>query len=167
MTPPADADGDTAPRFLLDSPLGQLAAVFTDGGLRRLDYADAARPLSDAEPNELVTLRQELHRYFAGEPVEFATPLDTVGTAFQQSVWAALREIPFGETRSYADVAQAIGRPTACRAVAAANARNPISILVPCHRVIGSDGGLTGYAGGLDRKRRLLDLERGVRRLIA
>ena len=136
-------------------------------GLLRLDFSDDAPNPCPVDPRGgvLEQLGDELRRYFAGEPVDFQTPLAARGTPFQRRVWRALREIPYGQTRSYAELARAIGRPSACRAVAQANARNPISILVPCHRVIGSDGGLTGYASGLERKRRLLELERGQARL--
>jgi O-6-methylguanine DNA methyltransferase len=101
----------------------------------------------------------ELEEYFAGKRREFTFPLDLRGTDFQLACWRALLAIPYGETRSYADIARAIGRPHACRAVGMANNRNPVAIVVPCHRVIASDGTLCGYGGGLDIKRRLLELE--------
>src|SRR5690606_13181207 len=107
----------------------------------------------------------ELAQYFAGERRQFAVPLDLVGTPFQLRAWQALLAIPFGHTRSYGEQARAIGQPTATRAVAAANGSNKVSIIVPCHRVIGSDGGLTGFGGGLPRKQALLALERGERAL--
>ena len=103
----------------------------------------------------------ELDAYFDGRLREFKTRLDVTGTPFQESVWNALREIPYGTTASYEDVARVIGRPEAVRAVARANGDNRIAIIVPCHRVIGKDGSLTGYGGGLWRKRRLLDVESG------
>ncbi len=103
---------------------------------------------------------QQLADYFAGTLRRFSVPLDFRGTDFQKSVWAALLTIPFGETRSYSQIACAIGRPRAVRAVGAANGRNPISIIAPCHRVVGADGSLTGFAGGLEAKRTLLELER-------
>jgi len=102
-----------------------------------------------------------LRAYFAGEREAFTVPLDFQGTPFQKQVWAALLTIPFGETRSYGEIARQIGRPGASRAVGAANGRNPISIIAPCHRVIGSTGKLTGFAGGLAAKARLLGLEKG------
>ena len=151
-------------RAEITAPLGGLIAVFADDGLRRLDFADRAEaqnPLPREENGISRALRDELNRYFEGVAVDFRTPLAPIGTPFQQAVWRALRAIPHGETRCYAQVAAAIGRPTAVRAVAQANARNPISILVPCHRVIGADGSLTGYASGVEKKRFLLDLERG------
>jgi methylated-DNA-[protein]-cysteine S-methyltransferase len=104
-----------------------------------------------------------LAEYFAGERTRFTLPLDIVGTPFQRQVWEALRTIPFGETRSYAEIAVHIGRPRAVRAVGAANGRNPLSIVAPCHRVIGSGGQLTGFAGGLEVKARLLAFEQRMR----
>ncbi|OIK23816.1 cysteine methyltransferase [Streptomyces malaysiense] len=106
--------------------------------------------------------REQLDAYYAGELREFTLELDLRGTPFQRSVWDRLTRIPYGETRTYGQLADALGNPGASRAVGLANGRNPISIIVPCHRVVGSDGSLTGYGGGLDRKRRLLDFERGT-----
>jgi len=119
-------------------------------------------PLVEAPDDALLgeTARQ-LDAYFAGRLITFDLPLDFRGTDFQRQVWAALLTIPFGETRSYAEIARQIGRPDACRAVGAANGRNPISIVAPCHRVVASSGALTGFAGGLAAKDYLLDLERG------
>jgi methylated-DNA-[protein]-cysteine S-methyltransferase len=111
------------------------------------------------DPEALRAAAEQLRSYFAGELTGFDLPLAPSGTDFQQRVWAALREIPYGRTVSYAELAVAVGRPGAARAVGAANGRNPIAIVIPCHRVIGSAGALTGYGGGLDRKRLLLDLE--------
>lgn len=102
---------------------------------------------------------EQLNEYFAGTRQQFSLPLAPAGTAFQQQVWQALRTIAYGQTLSYGQLAQAIGRPSAVRAVAAANGRNPLSVIVPCHRVIGANGQLTGYAGGLERKQALLHLE--------
>jgi len=107
----------------------------------------------------LLKTEQQLNEYFAGKRTRFELDLDFTGTEFQKEVWAALLEIPFGETRSYSDIARRIGRPKAVRAVGAANGRNPISIVAPCHRVIGASGKLTGFAGGLDNKALLLKLE--------
>ncbi|MFD3239567.1 methylated-DNA--[protein]-cysteine S-methyltransferase [Rahnella perminowiae] len=107
----------------------------------------------------LLKTEQQLNEYFAGERTRFELDLDFTGTEFQKEVWAALLEIPFGETRSYGEIARRIGRPKAVRAVGAANGRNPISIVAPCHRVIGSSGKLTGFAGGLENKLLLLKLE--------
>jgi methylated-DNA-[protein]-cysteine S-methyltransferase len=108
---------------------------------------------------------EELTEYFSGDRDRFTVPVAPRGSEFQLRVWALLREIPYGETRSYRDIASVLGDPALAREVGAANARNPIAIVVPCHRVIGSDGSLTGYAGGLERKRYLLDLEAGRRPL--
>ena len=110
------------------------------------------------------TVTRELDEYFAGRLREFTVPLDMRGTLFQRQVWELLRGIPYGETRSYGQIARALGNPTAVRAVGGANGSNPVSIVVPCHRVIGSDGKLTGYGGGLDRKEALLNLETRVLR---
>ncbi|HBP5565261.1 MULTISPECIES: methylated-DNA--[protein]-cysteine S-methyltransferase [Pseudomonas aeruginosa group] len=122
-----------------------------------LDAMEAA----DANPVLIETERQ-LREYFAGQRTCFDLPIDFQGTDFQKKVWAALLTIPFGETRSYSEIATQIGSPRAVRAVGAANGRNPISIIAPCHRVIGASGGLTGFAGGLEAKQRLLQLERQV-----
>jgi methylated-DNA-[protein]-cysteine S-methyltransferase len=115
--------------------------------------------LEETEHGILLETEQQLAEYFRGERTTFSIPLAARGTPFQQSVWAALLEIPFGETRSYGEIARRIGSPDASRAVGAANGKNPISIIVPCHRVIGSSGKLTGFAGGLTVKQRLLALE--------
>lgn len=126
--------------------------------------AQAALPcgaLLRPDRSPLPELRQQLGEYFAGARRAFTLPLAPAGTEFERRVWRELGAIPYGETRSYAEIAQAIGRPAACRAVGRANGRNPIAIVIPCHRVIGSDGSLTGYGGGLDLKRFLLDLEGG------
>jgi methylated-DNA-[protein]-cysteine S-methyltransferase len=123
-----------------------LAAVEPDAGWRRDDG-----PFADA--------RAQLGEYFAGERTEFDLPLAPDGTEFQRRVWDELRAIPYGETRSYAELARALGKPGAARAVGSANARNPITVIVPCHRVIGSSGDLAGFSGGVERKRLLLDLE--------
>lgn len=158
----------------LESPLGLLRAEATPLGIRSLGFVTSNEaPGIDDGPAEdhaacshFQKLRRELAQYVAGEPVNFTTPLDPVGTPFQRRVWNELRTIPFGETISYSTLAGRIAQPDAARAVARANAANPIAILIPCHRVIGADGALTGYAGGLDRKRALLEIE-GVYRLFA
>ena len=113
----------------------------------------------ERDDDGLPAAREQLAAYFAGELTVFDLPLDLRGTDFQRRVWAALREIPYGRTRTYGELATALGAPSASRAVGLANGRNPISIVVPCHRVVGASGSLTGYAGGVDRKRALLDLE--------
>jgi methylated-DNA-[protein]-cysteine S-methyltransferase len=107
----------------------------------------------------LIKAERQLSEYFAGERSDFDVPLQVDGTEFQKKVWQALREIPFGQTKSYVDLARAIGSPEASRAVGAANGKNPLSIIVPCHRVVGADGALTGFAGGLEKKAALLALE--------
>ena len=110
----------------------------------------------------LLEAADQLRAYFAGELREFELPLAPRGTEFQRRVWTAVSAVPYGETATYAEIAAAVGRPTACRAVGAANGRNPLPVIVPCHRIIGAAGALTGYGGGLDRKRSLLDLERAA-----
>ena len=107
----------------------------------------------------LLDAADQLRAYFAGELREFELPLAPRGTAFQRQVWAAVSAVPYGSTATYSEIAAAVGRPDACRAVGAANGRNPLPVIVPCHRIIGAAGALTGYGGGLDRKRSLLDLE--------
>ena len=154
---------------LFASPVGMLTLVASDAGLVAVlweddDPARVRLPVTAARPDHPV-LRQaatQLADYFAGARQHFDVPLDMRGTAFQQRVWAALLAIPFGETRSYGAIASAIGQPTASRAVGAANGRNPLSILAPCHRVVGSNGALTGFAGGLAAKTWLLNHERQV-----
>lgn len=126
-------------------------------GLCALRFAAAGEEM-DAAP-VLMQAERELEEYFAGRRTAFSVPLSMHGTPFQMEVWAALRTIPYGETRSYASLAAQIGRPRACRAVGMANHVNPLPIFVPCHRVVGADGRLTGYAGGLDVKKYLLKLE--------
>lgn len=152
---------------LLPSPLGELKLVASDKGLvailwekdnpKRVPLGPQTR--KDTHPM-LVQTRHQLEQYFDGNLQEFDIPLDPKGTTFQKSVWQALLTIPFGETRSYGEIAKQIGNPKSVRAVGAANGRNPISIICGCHRVIGSNGKLTGFAGGLPAKEFLLNLER-------
>lgn len=144
------------------SPIGKLQLRGTDTSLTGVFMEPHSRPhdaVRDDAP--LRDARRQLEEYFAGERREFSLALDAAGTEFQRSVWRALRAIPYGETASYGDIARRIGNPRAVRAVGLANGRNPISIIVPCHRVIGANGTLTGYGGGLERKRFLLALEGG------
>lgn len=163
------------------TPLGDMVALFTAQGLSLLEFSRDTQGLGrewrDVERHAGATaqagedartraLGDELAAYFAGRLQRFNTPLDLVGTPFQHSVWRALLDIPYGQTRSYGQQAAQIGRPTATRAVAAANGHNKIALIVPCHRVIGSDGRLTGYGGGLPRKQALLALEAGAIALI-
>lgn len=149
------------------SPVGPLTLVATATALVGLRFADdpvpddAAAVAAEAHP-VLAATSAQLAAYLAGQRRRFELPLELHGTAFQRRVWSALLTIPYGATWSYGQLAAAIGSPTASRAVGLANGRNPVSIVVPCHRVIGADGRLTGYGGGLDRKRLLLDLEAGV-----
>ena len=141
----------------IETPIGPLLLDAEDGRLSRVEFAASAETRS-SEP-VLLDAETQLRAYFAGELRRFDLPLAPRGTAFQLSVWDALLEIPYGATTSYSELAAAIGRPNACRAVGAANGRNPLAVIVPCHRVIGAAGGLTGYGGGLERKRMLLALE--------
>jgi len=152
---------------IVDTTLGPVTIVGGAAGIQGLFYAehrpapDAAR-FGDRDDAALDGAAAQLREYLAGERTSFDLALDPVGTPFQLRVWEALREIPYGETRSYGWLAARIGQPTAVRAVGLANSRNPISIIVPCHRVVGASGRLTGYAGGLECKRALLDLEAGA-----
>jgi methylated-DNA-[protein]-cysteine S-methyltransferase len=147
----------------IESPIGRLLLTGTGKGLSGL-YLHEREPAPDWIPDDsrLEEAASQLRRYFARELREFDLALDLDGTPFQLEVWNALRAIPYGETCSYGELARAIGRPAAVRAVGLANGRNPVSIVVPCHRVIGSNGSLTGYGGGLERKKYLLDLEAAV-----
>jgi O-6-methylguanine DNA methyltransferase len=150
---------------VIESPLGPLLLAAEDGGLTLLWMS----PLPERETGAgdardravLAAAGEQLDSYFAGDLTAFDLPLAPGGTPFQQGVWSALVEIPFGETVSYGSLATRLGRPGAARAVGLANGSNPISIIIPCHRVIGSDGRLTGYGGGIDRKAWLLDHEAG------
>lgn len=152
---------------VVDSPCGPLTLVAEGDVLTGLymDYqrhrpADATFGAPSAGAEIFDRAEAQLKEYFAGQRRDFDLPLAFAGTPFQRTVWSALLEIPYGETTSYGELAQLLGRPSAARAVGLANGKNPISIIVPCHRVIGSTGALTGYGGGLERKRYLLDFER-------
>lgn len=149
---------------VVDSPVGPLWLVARDGVLCRLSMSDqrhapARAQLGERDDTALPEARTQLASYFAGELRAFDLPLYLDGTPFQRRVWAALQEIPFGQTISYGELATRLGAAGASRAVGLANGRNPVAIIVPCHRVIAADGTLGGYSGGLDRKRHLLDLE--------
>ncbi|WP_328359123.1 methylated-DNA--[protein]-cysteine S-methyltransferase [Mycobacterium sp. NBC_00419] len=156
----------TSLRFrIIDSPVGPLTLAGADSTLMHLRMVDQTHEPDrsswvDADDAAFPEAVEQLAAYFAGELTEFDVDLYLGGTEFQRKVWAALRTIPYGQTRSYGEIAEQIGSPAASRAVGLANGRNPIGIIVPCHRVIGAAGGLTGYGGGLDRKRQLLALER-------
>ena len=156
------------------SPIGPLTLIVSERGLRRLEFGVARSPTGFAgqrsaptatalvqSDDKLAPYRRQLEKYFAGKLRDFTVPLDLRGTDFQMRCWHALLKIPYGETRTYADQARAVGRPKAFRAVGSANHDNPIAIIVPCHRVLASDGTLGGYGGGLALKQQLLDLERG------
>ncbi|MEV0481414.1 methylated-DNA--[protein]-cysteine S-methyltransferase [Streptomyces sp. NPDC050508] len=152
---------------VIDSPYGPLTLVADDGTLCGLYMVDQRhRPPEEnfgtPDDTPFTETTAQLQAYFAGELKEFTLQLRLHGTPFQQTVWDKLRRIPYGETRSYGDLADALGKPGASRAVGLANGKNPIGIIVPCHRVVGANGSLTGYGGGLDRKQRLLDFESGT-----
>jgi methylated-DNA-[protein]-cysteine S-methyltransferase len=144
----------------IDSPLGELLLAGDGRALTALRMGAAPGAGWRRDRAAFREAAGQLRAYFAGELREFDLPLAPPGTEFQRGVWAALREIPYGQTISYAELAAAVGRPRAARAVGAANGRNPLAVVIPCHRVIGTGGALTGYGGGLARKRLLLDLER-------
>ncbi|BEE18932.1 methylated-DNA--protein-cysteine methyltransferase [Aeromonas enteropelogenes] len=149
---------------ILPTHCGDLLIAINERGLVHVDFVAGLRALPDMsgwqqDGEALAPYLAEFEAYFAGRLQRFTLPLAASGTEFQQAVWQALCDIPYGETRSYGDIARAIGKPNAMRAVGAANGRNPLSIIVPCHRVIGQNGGLTGYAGGLEIKKALLQLE--------
>ena len=162
------------PRATLDTPLGPLALVSDGGALTAVTF-DPTRLGPEAGPAEadhaeagdavLDAARDQLRRYFDGEPVAFTVPVRAAGTPFQQRVWATLCEIPHGATLSYGALAARLGVPGGAQAVGAANGQNPVAVLVPCHRVVGADGALVGYAGGIERKRALLALESRQRSL--
>jgi AraC family transcriptional regulator of adaptative response/methylated-DNA-[protein]-cysteine methyltransferase len=159
----------------IETDLGLMIAAATDKGICMFEFADyklidlELRQLSEEFKTPLVrgdnphfdTLGKQLDEYFRGERKEFDIPLDLVGTEFQKEVWLGLLQIPYGCTTSYGKQAELLGRPSAVRAVANANGKNKISIILPCHRVIGADGSLTGYGGGLWRKKKLLEFEKG------
>jgi methylated-DNA-[protein]-cysteine S-methyltransferase len=152
---------------VVDSPLGPLTLRAEDGvlsGLFMAEHRHGPPPTTFGERDDsaLPAAREQLEAYFSGELTAFDVPVALHGTAFQQRVWAALQDIPFGTTTTYGELAASIGAPTASRAVGLANGRNPVSIVVPCHRVVGANGSLTGYGGGMARKRALLDLESRV-----
>lgn len=150
-----------------DSPIGELIAVGDGRALHGLHMQQGRTAIKvgggwKAVNEPFAELRSQLAEYFAGRRRSFDLSLEMRGNPLDQRVWRALQEIPYGETVSYGEIARRIGEPSASRAVGVANARNPIAVVVPCHRVIGADGSLTGYGGGLERKRLLLDLEAGV-----
>ncbi len=145
--------------FFYETPVGTITLAEREEALTHLEFGKRAFEAEIAETPFLKNVGEQLKAYFAGRLKDFSVSLAPEGTAFQKKVWEALRRIPYGETVSYGEIAAEAGNPKACRAVGMANNRNPISIIVPCHRVIGADGSLVGYGGGLDIKRRLLALE--------
>jgi methylated-DNA-[protein]-cysteine S-methyltransferase len=157
----------------IDSPVGELLLAGSGRGpLSHLYMLDGPRPFTppadwERDDGGFADPVAQLGEYFAGTRRDFELELAPAGNGFELRVWAALREIAYGETVSYGEIARRIGAPTAARAVGLANGRNPISVIVPCHRVIGADGSLTGYGGGLERKRYLLDLEAGALSLVS
>jgi methylated-DNA-[protein]-cysteine S-methyltransferase len=167
MTVPAPGREHT----VVDSPVGPLTLVASGGALAglymdRQRHAPPAQTLGSRAADDsplLIEATRQLQDYFAGRRTTFELPLSLAGTPFQRRVWAALQDIPYAETISYGQLADRIGQPTAARAVGLANGRNPIGIIVPCHRVVGADGGLTGYGGGIERKEHLLEFERRVK----
>jgi methylated-DNA-[protein]-cysteine S-methyltransferase len=154
------------PRCEYASPIGTLTLIASDDGLREVWWPDDQRltdPHLDPPQADHPILQQAVHEldeYFAGARTEFDVPLAPAGTDFQRSAWEVLRTIPYGQTITYAEQARRLGDPNKARAVGSANGRNPISIIVPCHRVVGASGALTGFAGGLDTKQWLLEFER-------
>jgi methylated-DNA-[protein]-cysteine S-methyltransferase len=152
---------------VIDSPVGPLTLVGVDGALTglymdRQRYRPAAETFGDRDPAPFTGAVAQLEDYFAGRLREFDVPLALTGTPFQRQVWDLLVSVPYGRTVTYGELARRLGRPSAARAVGLANGHNPVSIIVPCHRVVGATGDLTGYGGGLDRKRHLLDFERNL-----
>ncbi|WP_027421298.1 methylated-DNA--[protein]-cysteine S-methyltransferase [Crocinitomix catalasitica] len=158
------------------TPIGEMYGLATDDGICLLEFAERKElkeeiaslkdyfksEILDDENDHLLLLHKELHDYFKGKLQKFTVPTLLIGTDFQVSVWESLKSVPYAETRSYLEQTESIGEPNAIRAVATANGKNKLAIIIPCHRIIGSDGSLTGYAGGIDRKRFLLNLEREV-----
>jgi len=147
----------------LDTPLGLFEFMATEQGICQAIFCgdkDLANEKPESNTNDITALcKQQLVEYFAGNRLAFTVPLDPQGTVFQQAVWHCLSQIPFGEVRSYGDIAKMLNKPKASQAVGGANGRNPITLIVPCHRVIGGNGSLTGYAGGIERKLWLLNHE--------
>ena len=152
----------------IDSPIGELLLVGEEDSTLRGLYMQEGRTRMSvrsswrAAEEPFAAARDQLGEYFAGERTAFDLPLEMHGTDFERAVWAELERIPYGQTTSYGEIARRVGRPDRARAVGAANGRNPIAVVVPCHRVIGANGSLTGYGGGLERKRFLLELEGGT-----
>ena len=142
----------------MKSPVGWLKVVVSDKGLKHIDYVYKVGKKKEKHPR-LEGVIAQLEEYFVGKRKKFLIPVDLDGTEFQATVWRELMKIPYGKVVSYADIAQGVGKPTAVRAVGNANGKNPIPIVIPCHRVVKSDGQLGGYTAGVDRKKKLLELE--------
>lgn len=151
-------------RDYLKTEIGWVEVSGTPDAITGINFVDEKYPDADGNSAAVQAGIQQLREYFRGERTNFDLPLEFHGTAFQQKVWRALLDVPFGETASYGDIARAIGKPKAVRAVGGANAKNPISIVAPCHRIIGSNGTLTGYGGGLWRKEWLLAHEKQIKK---
>jgi len=146
--------------FTYESPFGNIVIMSDGKAITYIKNESGETPIGEKQTSALTDLAaQQLHEYFAGKRKEFDLPLNPKGTDFQKNVWNALQTIPYGETQTYSQVAELIGNPKACRAVGLANNRNPIWIVIPCHRVIGANGTLVGYGGGLDMKQKLLEIE--------
>jgi len=147
--------------FTYESPFGNIVIESDGKAITGVGTESNRKPIGKKEANTLTDITaMQLSEYFTGKRKNFDVPLNPQGTEFQRAVWEALQKIPYGKTRSYKQIAQAVGNPKASRAVGMANNKNPIWILIPCHRVIGADGSLTGYGGGLEMKKRLLSIEK-------
>lgn len=149
---------------IINTPIGDLLLLASDKGLKKILFEDQFKSIEisstwEQSTEKLSQAKEQLLAYFNNQLIQFELQLDPDGTVFQKQIWKELEEIPFGEIRSYQDVANAIEKPNACRAIGMANSKNPIPIIIPCHRVIGKNGKLTGYAGGLDIKAKLLQIE--------
>ena len=146
--------------FFYDTPVGKICIGEENGAITRVTWSKIPSDALEGETPLILQCKKQLEEYFAGERKTFDLPLAPKGTAFQQKVWKALTEIPYGETRTYGEIAAAVGNPKGARAVGMANNKNPIGIIIPCHRVVGANGKLVGYAGGMEKKAFLLELER-------
>lgn len=148
----------------IETEVGRLVAYADDNAVVKVQFSDQTQKFDELPENDVTKLAiAQLYEYLCGKRTRFELPLKPVGTAFQSKVWQALCTVEYAQTVSYLHIANLIGNPKACRAVGAANGKNPIAIIIPCHRIIGADGTLTGYAGGLNRKAFLLDIEQNNR----
>ena len=143
-----------------DTPVGKLIIGEENGSITRVSWTQLPKDYLQEETKLIAECKRQLDEYFAGERTSFDLPLAPEGTEFQKKVWSALQDIPYGEVRSYKDIAVAVDNPKGCQAVGGANGKNPIAIIIPCHRVIGKNGTLVGYAGGMENKKFLLELEK-------